>query len=137
MFENELFSDFEIKTKDGKILKTHKAILAARSPMVYEMLKNEMNDVKGNFATVPDFNFVVMKEVLRFVYCNEVENLKQLARELIYAADKYQLDGLKDLCITPIISSLNVDNAVDTLLLTDRVSNTKNLFDDCLKFIMR
>ena len=137
MFDNELLSDFEIKTRDGKGLKAHKAILAARSPMVYQMLENDVKELRGNFAYVPDFDYVVMKEVLRFVYYNEVENLHIVAHDLIYAADKYQLKDLKDLCLVPIISSLAIDNAVKSLLIADRVIGTKNLFEECVNSIMR
>ena len=137
MFDNELFTDFELRTKDGKKLKAHKAIMAARSPMVYAMLSNDMKKANENVVVVPDFDHVVMKEVLRFIYYNEVENMSKLVHDLINAAEKYQLEELKDLCLGPIISSLTVDNAVKSLLIADRVSNTKNLFDECLNFIMR
>jgi hypothetical protein len=33
MFENEALVDFHLKTNDNKVLKAHKFILAARSPV--------------------------------------------------------------------------------------------------------
>ena len=65
--------------------------IAARSPVFLAMLTNNMKESKDNFVNIPDYDSGLMSEVLRFIYCNKVENLTSIAHKLIYAAENYQL----------------------------------------------
>lgn len=94
LFADDSFADLELKASDGKVLKAHKSILATRSPVFCAMLKND----DRSSIYVPDFDSVVIKEVLRSIYYNEVENFDEIDSELILAAEKYQLEGLMEIC---------------------------------------
>jgi speckle-type POZ protein len=135
MFENEDLVDFKLKTNDNEVLSAHKVILAARSPVFYGMVTSEMKEAKEGVAEVPDFDSKIMKEVLRFIYCNEVENLEEIADELIVAADKYQIEQLKSLCIENLIEETDAENVCQMILLSQRVSNATNLFESCLDVV--
>jgi speckle-type POZ protein len=137
MFENEDLVDFKLKTSDNEVLSAHKFILAARSPVFYGMVTSEMKEAKEGVADVPDFDSKIMKEVLRFVYCNKVENLEEIAGELIVAADKYQIEQLKSLCIENLVPKVTAENVCLMILLSQRVSNATKLFESCLKTIRR
>lgn len=137
MFLNELFTDFELKTKDGEPLKVHKAILVARSPVFYAMLQNDMKEARESSAEVSGFDSMVVKELLRFIYYKEVEGLDKIAHDLLLAAEYYQVEELKKLCEATIISSLTVENVLTSLILADRLSATGNLFNECLDVIIR
>lgn len=137
MFECELFNDFELRTNDGKVLKAHKVILVARSPVFFAMLTTDMQESKENSTNVPDFDSMIMNEVLRFIYCNQVKNLKEIAHDLIYAAEKYQIEGLKAICLDSITSTLNVGNVIESLVISERVSKTGELFHKCVDLIVR
>lgn len=134
MFDNEYLTDFQLKTNDGETLKVHKAILAARSPVFYTMLQQDMKEVNEGVAEVSDLDSVVMKEMLRFVYYNEFENLPAVARQLLYAANKYHVKDLKDLCVDEIISSITTKNVLESLIISERVTLI-DLFTECLGFI--
>lgn len=99
MFESETFSDFELISKDGKVLKAHKAVLASRSPVFFSMLNIDMEEAERGSVNVPDVDKKTLKELLRFIYCNEVEGLNEISRKLIFAAEKYELKSLKTLCM--------------------------------------
>lgn len=137
MLGSELFADFEIHANDGVSFKAHKVVLSARSPVFYAMLTNDMQESRQNVANVLDFDSNVMREMLRFIYCNEVEGLDEISRELIYAAEKYQLEKLKEICTDNIIASLEVKNIVESLIISDRVSNTKRIYAKCVDLIIR
>ena len=100
------------------------------------MLTNNMKESKDNFVNVPDYGSGLMSEVLRFIYCNKVENLTAIAHKLNYAAEKYQLDGLKELCLEKIILSLSSENVLKSLVIANRVSNAKDLSDHCINHII-
>jgi speckle-type POZ protein len=118
-------------------LKAHKNILAARSPVLYAMLSGDMQEAQEDFVRVPDFDSKVMKEVLRFIYCTQVENLDHISRDLIYAAEKFHIEELKEICMSNIIETLSTENVVDSLMISERLSNTKKIFVKCLDVIDR
>jgi hypothetical protein len=126
---------FELKTSDGEAMKVHKVVLATRSPVFFAMLNNDMQEAEKGIANVPDFDSKLMKEVLRFIYCNEVEDLNEIAHDLVFAAEKYQLDGLKDMFIDSMISTLTTENVLKILLISERVSESKKLFFKCSDLI--
>jgi speckle-type POZ protein len=131
MFDDENLADFKLKTNDNEVLNAHKFILAARSPVFYGMMTQEMKEAKEGIADVPDFDSKIMREVLRFIYCNEVEDLNEVAGDLIVAADKYQIDKLVEICIQNIIESLSTENVLQYLVLSQRVNNAVKLFEAC------
>lgn len=95
MFENDAFTDLELKANDGQIFRVHKAIIAARSSVFYAMLLNEASDDQ-DFVDVPEYDSRVLEEVLRFIYCNEIEEFEEIAADLLSAAEKYRIEGLKE-----------------------------------------
>lgn len=137
MFEDKAFSDFDLKCNDGEVLKAHKVILAARSQVFHAMLTNDMKESKEGFVDVCDFDSKVMKEVLRFMYRNKVEELKEMSQTLIFAAEKYELEELKELCIDSLIASLTTGNVFETLLIADRVSKGEKFFEKCVRLIFK
>lgn len=137
LFENNDFTDFELKTSDGAVLKVHKCVLATRSPVFYAMLKTDMKEIQTGSADVPDISLKVMKELLRYIYCGEVENVQELASELVYAAEKYQLKALKKICLQELISSLDVGVVIESLTIAHQVTDASELFDKCLEVITR
>lgn len=136
LLDDESLTDFKLKTSDSKILKVHKAFLSARSPVFHAMLRNDMEEAQTGIVDIKDFDSRTMKEVLRFIYCNEVEDLDKIAKDLIYAADKYHLLELKKMCIASIVASLTVENVLKSLEIADDVSEADMLLEHCLDIIM-
>ena len=65
-----------------------KSILVARSPVFAGMFGHDMLEDRENEVTIPDFGSSVIKELLKFIYTGYAGNLKELATELLAAADK-------------------------------------------------
>lgn len=137
MLDKKLFTDFQIQTNDGQVLNANKAVLSARSPVFNAMLKNEMTEAKTGLVFVPDFDSKVMKLVLQFIYCDLVEGSNKTAAELVYAAEKYQLEELKQRCLNTIGSALSINNVAQAILIANRVSNATSLFNKCVRFLSR
>lgn len=136
MFYDEFFADFKVETSDKRILTVHKNVLAFRSPYFFGMLTTNMKETRDNVVMVPE-DYIIMKEVLRFIYCNEVKSLNTIACELVFAAEKYQLDDLKALCIDSIMESLSIKNVLNALMASDRLTNSEKLKHKCIEMIER
>jgi hypothetical protein len=60
--------------------------------------------------------------MLRYIYTGKVDKSDTMAPELMAAAEKYQLEQLKNICEGTLIDGLSVDNAVDLLIMADTYS---------------
>ena len=85
-------------------------------------------------TTVDDINEKLMEETLTFIYTGKAPNVDQMASELLFPADKYQLDHLKLMCEEVLCRDVKVENVVDVLVLADK-HNANQLKTVCLKFI--
>lgn len=136
LFDDDFLADFELATNDKKVLKAHKVVLALRSRVFHAMLKNDTKEVKTGVVEIPDFDSKVMTEILRIIYTNKVDGLKEIAQDLIFAAEKYELDDLKETCIDSLIESLTTENVWQLLVVSDRVSKAERFFEKCSDFII-
>ena len=136
MLESSILADFELKMNDGETLMAHKSILAARSPVFRAMLTTKMKETAWNSVTVPDFCSKTMRELLRFIYCGEVD-IPDGVTDLIFAAEKYELLELKEICINRLISDRTDENVVETLIIADQVSDSERLTAACVKIVMK
>lgn len=137
MIDDEQFTDFKLKCNDGEVLTCHKFMLVARSPVIYQMLSTDLKEDQKGLAEVPDFDSAVMKQVLRFLYCDKIENLDQISYRLIFAAEKYQLKELTQMCIQNIIENLTFQNVIDSLIVSGRVTGFDSFFTECADFILK
>jgi len=127
-FNTKTLSDFTIKCSDNIEIPAHKIILAAFSPIMKTMINIKMTESKSNTVNIKDIDGKTMTEILRFIYTQEVNNIKELATKLLYGAEKYQLDKLKKLCLASMIENLSVENALDYFLLADKYNSKALLF---------
>lgn len=137
MLNDNRLADFELRTNDGKVFMAHKFILAARSPVFFAMLTSDMKEASEGSTAVPDFNSNIIEELLRFIYSGKVKNLDDIARELIYAADMYQLEQLKSKCIARIVTNVKEENVVESLIISDQIDKTEIIFNKCIDILIR
>ncbi|XP_058808524.1 protein roadkill-like [Phymastichus coffea] len=116
LLETEVFNDVTFIVQEKKIL-AHKAILVTRSPVFQAMFCNYINQKQENVFEITDIKYEVMKELLRFIYVGKINNIDQLGADLLIAADKYSIDGLKILCGKILYEQLTNVNAVEYLNL--------------------
>ena len=114
----------------------HKAILAARSPVLAKMFSHDMRENVTNTLNLPDITPDVLKELLTYIYTGETPYLKKYAESLLLQAEKYELTHLKSLCEKRLSFDLQVDNAAEILLLADACS-AQQLKRNTLLFISK
>jgi uncharacterized protein Yka (UPF0111/DUF47 family) len=63
--------------------------------------------------------------------------MEELAGELIYAAERYEVDELKDKCIKELFKNVSEENVVDMLIIADQISGSDKLLNRCVLFVSR
>ena len=113
--------DLEVSC-DEEVFPCHQAILSARSPVFLAMFQADMVEKQSKKVIITDVKKEVFREMLRFIYTGKVssdDSLKELARDLLFAANKYQLDLLKKLCEAQLCSTLDGSNCLELLVVGD------------------
>ena len=119
---DEDLTDMKIKC-GGEEFPCHKLILSARSPVFKAMFQAKMKESETMTVEIKDIEPAVVTEILHFIYTGGIkeEAFEQFGEELLAAADKYELDSLKDICEDKLsYYILDSSNAVRFLLLGDR-----------------
>ncbi|XP_015432287.1 PREDICTED: protein roadkill-like [Dufourea novaeangliae] len=66
-----------------------------------------------------DLSSEVTNELLRYIYTDHVDNLDSLAPQLLSLAERFCLQGLKELCERNLIETINPENIASRLLVAD------------------
>ena len=125
MLADKESSDLQIEC-DWQDFHCHQSILAARSPVLKAMIQDgKEKPIKAKQVLkidVDDVDREVFSEMLTFIYTGDLKKEKVLtekASELLEAADKYQLDFLKEVWEEKLCSILSADNSVEFLVMGD------------------
>jgi len=117
-------SDFVIRCKN-RTFQCHKLILSSRSPVLDRMIDDDFQEMKRGDVVIKDLEPEVLEILLEYIYTGSVAHMGNDLYPLLYAADKYQLPGLIDLCVREYEVKVTADTAVDTILVAERHSQTK------------
>lgn len=134
MLADDVFTDAAIKV-DEKIFKVHKTVLASQSDVFKRMFEADMIEKKEGIVEISDIEPEVMSDLLSYIYTGTATHLKTLAKELLVAADKYNLQHLIVLCEQQLRLNLTSGNVAEILLVVDRLPLRVTLKDACIKFI--
>jgi speckle-type POZ protein len=129
---DEKYADFVFKVENEKIA-AHKVILAARSPVFDAMFQHDMQENQTNETEITDVALAAFKALLRFIYTGHCE-VGNLTEDLLMAANKYDIQDLKEICAKELRKKLTVDNAVRLLVLSD-LNQSEDLKDGAIHFI--
>lgn len=118
LLENKEFCDMEIVC-GGEIFSCHQVIISARSPVFRAMFQAKMKESESRKVTIEDIKPEIMAEMLYFLYTGLVKKdvSKDSVVDLLVAADKYQMDTLKNICQDKLYSVLNAENAIEFIIL--------------------
>uniref|UniRef100_A0A0N5B3X8 BTB domain-containing protein n=1 Tax=Strongyloides papillosus TaxID=174720 RepID=A0A0N5B3X8_STREA len=126
MFELPFFTDCVIKAGDTEF-KAHKVILSARSSVFFDIFKNTLEESQTSVIESKNFRGEVVKEMLRYIYKNEVLNIQNMASDVLAIAEKYKLDGLKAMAVKSLCDDLSTENVCKRFILSEKFSS------ECLK----
>ena len=119
LYLSKEMSDVQIKC-GNQTFDAHKFILSARSPVFSRMLQSEMKEKGSGLVDLGDASPNMVSELLKFIYTgsccvNDNEPDPQIVFYLLQAADKYELENLKDMCQYALISTLTPENSMQVI----------------------
>ena len=106
------------------------------SPVFEAMFQEGYKEHEDNYVNIEDMDSDVFEVFLRYLYSGQVDKLEEMFTVLLAAADKYDVQPLREICIQHMAKNISVDNAVDMLALADRhsVESVKSLALQFIKF---
>ncbi|XP_014217977.1 protein roadkill-like [Copidosoma floridanum] len=133
LLNNNSLSDININI-NGKTLHAHRCILSVKSLVFANMFTKNMVEKNTNTVLINDITYEAFHEMLRFMYTGEIKDIN-MAADLLYAADKYQIKDLKTICIENLVTNINADNIVGYFHLAER-HNSETLKSKTVKFLL-
>ncbi|XP_042910111.1 speckle-type POZ protein [Parasteatoda tepidariorum] len=134
LFNSGQNSDIMIRTVD-KDISAHKFVLSVRSPVFAAMFGQDMVENQTGIVDIADMDGQTLHAFLEFVYTGTVKNMDfDLAKNLMFVAEKYQVPSLVDECASFLKSNLTVENACEIIMIAD-LFNREVLKSYSLNFI--
>ncbi|KAK7281107.1 hypothetical protein RIF29_08808 [Crotalaria pallida] len=92
-------------------IRVHKAIFVSRSPYFKAMLESDIEDSQ-NVTLHVDISYDSLRAFVNYLYTAEACLDDHMAFDLFVAAEKYQVNPLKEYCEKFLIAGLNQENAI-------------------------
>jgi len=134
LFMSEEESDVSFKVED-KTLPAHKDILIQKSKYFANLFNSGMVESRQNIIEIPDCEFQVFQEFLRFLYFDKVKLDPEIARKLFIFAEKHLKYDLQDKCVEFLGENNNLKN-VYTNLDFAREQGISQLQSWCVNFCL-
>ena len=136
LLDNDSNADIHFNIQNH-IIAAHSAIISASSPVFAAMLEHgKFKEGVTRTVEIEDINVEVFKQLLKFLYTGVAPDYDSpvITEQLFVAADKYQVDFLKNQCEDSLISKLAVENVIHCLVLGHLYSAPKlqEAAEDCL-----
>jgi len=131
-------SDVEFIVQEEKIPGHTFILRGGISPVFTAMFEHDMTESSSHTVVVEDIEPNIFRQLLCFLYTGDAPEMKDenMAELLFIAADKYQVEKLKDLCIPVLSKSIDDENVLHFLVLA-HFHSAVWLQEDCIDFIVR
>lgn len=115
-------ADFTIECRDGSMMKVHRHILLSRCLALGRKF-SKFNHVEEIRVLTADPR--VVREMVRFIYTNELDETDGIEKDIIEIAAKLEVEGLATACTSKLLKNISVESAVKCLIL----GHQNNLID--------
>lgn len=120
LLNDETHKDVTFKVGESKI-NAHKLVLSTRSSVLNNMLTIDMEEKRSGVIEIEDASFEAFSAFLEFIYGEKYERGDMADEsELLYLADKYNVQNLKIKAANTLLEMLDENNAIEILILFDR-----------------
>lgn len=127
------FKDFTISI-GAEDFKVHKFILAARSPLIAEMMRENFS---AENLSLENIRVDIFRVILKFIYGEKVEINQQNAKEIFMAAGTLNLLELQKISLDILVDTVEDSNALEMLKLSNKYNHTElrqKSFEEIQKF---
>ncbi|CAM0874004.1 unnamed protein product [Alopecurus aequalis] len=123
----------------GETIAAHRCVLAARSSVFMAELFGPMHEKTDESIPITDIEAEVFKAMLYFIYTDTLPAMDDgdvvvLAQHLLVAADRYNLERLKLVCVEKLCNHMDATTAATSLALAEQHS-CRGLKAMCFKFL--
>ncbi|XP_048225689.1 BTB/POZ domain-containing protein At1g55760 [Ricinus communis] len=115
MLKESIHTDITIYASDGSI-GAHRAVLAARSPVFRSMFAHDLKEKELSTINISDMSLEACQAFLNYIY-GSIQHEEFLIHRLalLRAADKYDIDDLKEACHESLLEDIDTKNVLDRL----------------------
>ena len=132
-FKGKNSLDVTVNCEDNSF-ECNKYMMTARSPVFKAMFKHDTNENQTNVVNLKDIEPKVLEAMILYIHTGETPNINNIAKELLVAADFYQLDQLKISCQEVLSETIEAKNSIELLILSEMYTAPK-LRKNALKFV--
>ena len=101
------------------------------------MLATDMTEARTNRIQVDDFDGQVVKQLVRYIHTGAIDDsLATSDLDLLFIAEKYDVEGLKFLALVRLQKSLSIDTVCDLFAFALDITDAVELRDECVEFIL-
>ncbi|GBL99082.1 Speckle-type POZ protein-like B [Araneus ventricosus] len=119
LYKSGVLCDTKLRT-NTQTFSAHKLILSARSPVFRATFTHDMKENMNGCVDIEDLDSDTVRRMLEFMYTDSLEDLEwENAKNLYFAADKYQILSLRQKCSNFMKNNINPCNCSDVLLLSE------------------
>ena len=137
LLESAAFADFAIECGTEKF-PCHKAILANRSDFFARLFSSqEWIEGKKKVFQIKGHDPAVVKQMLEFIYANQIPDGTQCSLDLLVIADQFKLKHLVKFCEAKIAKTLSCDNALKILSVAADVPDASQLNEYAVQFVAK
>jgi BTB/POZ domain len=105
----------------GIKMRSHSAVVTS-SPVFAAMIESGKVEDGTKCVDINDTEPEVFEQILRYLYTNEVLKLRELVLPLLVAADRFQIDSLKEICELLLSLKLNSFTVIHRLIVARKHS---------------
>ncbi|XP_052097600.1 BTB/POZ domain-containing protein 6-B-like isoform X2 [Mytilus californianus] len=114
MLQNEIMCDVTLRVGHYRTsIKAHKYMLSSRSDVFHTMFEGSLPE-KGDIK-IPDIEENTFRDILKYIYCDQISITNDNVKEILYAADKYMLAAVKRECETVLKQTAQSEHATKAL----------------------
>ncbi len=118
LFVQQTNCDVHFCFENGQRIGAHVLILSTRSSVFSAMFQRDsMLEQKTSKVDIQDFQSEIFKELLHYIYSGRtrIPLTEESAQPLFVAADKYNIEDLRDECVGFLLTCFRVDNVINLM----------------------
>lgn len=136
MLTEGIHTDIIINASDGSI-GTHRAVLAARSPVFRSMFSHNLKEKELSTINISDMSIEACQAFLSYIYGNiKHEEFLTHRLALLRAADKYDIADLKEACHESLLEDIDTKNVLERLQ-NAALYQLPKLKSSCMRYLVR
>ena len=113
-----IYSDVEFIVQ-GESIPAHTRMILGGSPVLSAMFENEMTEASSRTVVVDDIKPIVFRQLLHYLYTGDATikvDGEEIIESLFMAADKYQVEAIKEASSLALYKKLSIGNGFRYLL---------------------